>query len=95
MSFIKSNLADECGRCRGAGEIITPISIPTTNPNYPGYAYDEAVEPCPACAGTGIEPDAPARFDRIAAEHQAINQTREQQLAQAIKHEKEGSAWIL
>lgn len=95
MSFIKSNLADDCARCNGVGETYHPISIPTTNPNYPGYAYDEAVEPCPACAGTGIEPDAPRRLEQAHEEHEAVLQTREERLAQAIQHETErNGTWI-
>src|SRR5690606_41951654 len=45
MSFIKSSITDTCPHCGGSGEINTPISIPTSNPNYPGYAYDEHTEP--------------------------------------------------
>lgn len=95
MSFIKSNLADDCARCNGVGETYHPISIPTSNPNYPGYAYDEAVEPCSACAGTGLEPDAPRWLEQVAEEHHAVLQTREHHHATAISREKEGSAWTL
>lgn len=95
MSFIKSNLADDCAHCNGVGEVYHPISIPTSHASFPGYAYDEHVEPCPACAGTGIEPDAPRWLEQAHEEHEAVIATREERLAQAIQHEREGSAWIL
>lgn len=98
MSFIKSSITDTCPHCGGSGEINTPISIPTSHASYPGYAYDEAWEPCGPCAGTGEDLQLVVTgrsLERAAEEHEAVLQTREERLAQAIQHEREGSAWIL
>ena len=81
MSYLKhaAGLADACTHCGGAGELYHPISIPTSNPNYPGYAYDEHVEPCSACSGTGENGMAPAHLEQAAEEHELITTQQEEQ----------------
>lgn len=80
MSYLKSTITDTCPHCGGSGEIITPISIPTSNPNYPGYAYDEAWEPCGPCNGTGedlqLVVTGPS-LEQAAEEHQLITEQKE------------------
>lgn len=78
MSYLKSTITDTCPHCGGSGEIITPISIPTSNPNYPGYAYDEAWEPCGPCNGTGDSGMAPAYLEQAHEEHQLITAQQEE-----------------